>query len=346
MDYIQIIMKILNRVIDRYKAVDAYGAKGFLYPPKEFYQGTPYDPSYQQKLNNQKGTQAMSMDYGSLIGGIGSLIGGAGSLLGSSGKDRSLKQQAWYQGELLQHMPAHAVEGAKRAGIHPLVVMGHNPITGPSVAVGGSSGPDYRGFESAMRGLGQSVKDIIGKELNPYQRTKRALDLQYDEQRVIGQKLANDLTKMELEQLRNKPPSPSASKTPQAIPGAPGTEIIPKQVTPEGNPGVEVGDNPAMQWFTVNDGTGKYYIRGMSERFADASEEDPIAKSQYWSAQGGARVKGLKKPPFPPPKHVKAPIGKMWRWFPHKGWKLVPAETMLKPSHRRQRQIHFAPTFE
>lgn len=336
MDWFQIIVKIIGRIIDRIKMVDTYGAEGFAAPPKEFYQGTPFDPSADHKQRIQETNRSQVVDYGSLIGGIGSLLGGAGSLFGGGSSSDGFSQKGYGQwfGSQMATMPSlihlqttnqfkALKDSAKQQGYHPLAVLGQgSSMSAPAIVGQSDGGRSFRGFEESMHRLGQALNDIVGKNLTPYERTLQQLNLQERKESVIAKQLANDISRKELEEMKN-PPAPAVSSN-QALPGAPGTEIIKNEVKPEGNPGTSQGHNPAMQWFSMEENGRKYWFQAMSDRFADATEEDPITKFRFWKRSILNEGK-----PDRPPQHVKLKPGYIWSWKVGYGWTQVKDSSLM-----------------
>lgn len=290
------------------------------------------------------------MDWGELAGPVISAVGqvGGGLAAGSGGGSSDGFSQKGF-GQYIRMMPGEISTRLKsikkyseKYGFHPLAVLGQTAFNAAPTITGDQGYPNDYGIAGAMADMGQGLSRAMATKDTEYERKLRDLDLAYKTQQLHNLQLEGQ----SLEKgLRDVPTLPAKIDDLGNV-APPGAVVRPKQITPEGNPGTEVGHNPASQWFTVGDGNDRYFIRGMSERFADASEEDPLAKGQYWKAQGTETIKGIAKPPYPPPKHIAIPRGKMWRWFASKGWKLVPATDMLRRSHSRSTEIYWAPTFE
>lgn len=299
------------------------------------------------------GDYGMSEWLGPLISAAGNV--GGGIIAGSNSSDgfskKGANQAFWHQmlaNPLLMDNNTKSVrDTAEKYKFSPLALLGQQPSYSPPVGVGDSgygNGTDY-GIGRAMEGLGQDISEHFARKDTPYQKEMRQLQLEKSRQEVNNMGLEGQLIQKQIDNTGKNPPMPGVIDDDGNV--APnGTVVVPKQLYKEGNPGVSAGSNPAQQWFTLGEGNDRYFIRGMSDTFADASEEDPVAKGQYWAAQARDQGKGIIKPPYKPPKHVKIPRGKMWKWTRGKGWRLVPHTEMLKPYHKKEPQIFWAPTFE
>lgn len=122
------------------------------------------------------------------LGAAGSLAGG---LFGSSGKnshsyqyylDRDYNQSQ----RIAQNQPSWLVEGARRAGLHPLAVLGMPLATGSSHSIGAGPDSDYSWLSDVGQGIGRAAGALLSKE----DREKQQL---YDETRQKQQLKNNEL---------------------------------------------------------------------------------------------------------------------------------------------------------
>lgn len=104
------------------------------------------------------------MDWGSVIGGGLSAAGSiASGLLGKQGSGHSyqyyLDRQFNQTRDLAKNQPSWLVEGAKKAGLHPLAVLGMNVGSGQSFSMGdtGSSYQDTSWLNDAGQGIARAA---------------------------------------------------------------------------------------------------------------------------------------------------------------------------------------------
>ena len=93
---------------------------------------------------------------GSILGGIGALGGAFGGSDGIKGSD--LRKMQRVQLDFTEQYPWRVVRGARRAGLHPLFVMGNTPSMNMSGSIGGTTGGG--GVGDALRGIGRAVEGV------------------------------------------------------------------------------------------------------------------------------------------------------------------------------------------
>lgn len=124
---------------------------------------------------------------GSIAGGLFGNKGGGHSRQWYLDQDfRQYQRQLQYTAE---NQPSFLVEGAKRAGLHPLAVLGMPLTQGTTTSIGGmdsAGGRDYSWLSDAGQHIGRAAGALLSKD-------DRAKQQQYDETRQAQQLRNNDL---------------------------------------------------------------------------------------------------------------------------------------------------------
>lgn len=138
------------------------------------------------------------MDWGSVIGGGIQAAAGIGSALigGSGGSGHSyqyyLDRNYENTARLARNQPSWLVQGAKKAGLHPLAVLGMNPGSGQSFSMGdtGSGYKDASWLDDVGQGIGRAAGALVDRKTRAqqeaYNEAKMGLDLE-------NSKLQNEL---------------------------------------------------------------------------------------------------------------------------------------------------------
>lgn len=169
---------------------------------------------------------------GSALGGIGQLASGLG--LGGS-KGTSMRKQIEWALNYDHRAPSMKVYGAKKAGLHPLYVMGTGGSFSPSVSVG--RGQDYG---EVGLGLQQAIQALAGKKGDPVQAEMETLGLRQANAETLRSEYATEMAYIDLQREKQK----GMANAEQNIPPKPGRI------------GVKAGD-PLPLWIEVVDREGK-----------------------------------------------------------------------------------------
>jgi hypothetical protein len=300
----------------------------------------------------------MSSDFGigdwlpSVISAVGTIGGGATSALSSGSSSDGFSQKGYGQwlaaqgqsipyladleaaasGMKMGQVARYARKWGKKYGFSPLTLLGVPPMpSSPGIPIAGEpsygSGSDY-GIGKAMRELGQDISEHYKSQEDPYQQELKEIDIMWRRQQYENLKLEGQILEKDLYGPR-KPNSPQPL-APDGTVLPPGTAYDPKPQMHGGQPGTEPGDSPMSQWFQGENGT---YFKAMSDRFADATEEDIMAKARYWTDMLMSEVA-----PYPPPTHVKLKPGYMWSWKGTKGYSQVKLPDLTKGSLPRTKK--------
>lgn len=136
-----------------------------------------------------------------MLGSIGSLLQGASAVAGLFGgggaNNKDASRAAWESADIQENLwkrqlPA-LTEGARRAGLHPLVGAGINPASGPTVGVVGDSGGNR--VSDALDALGQNLSRSAAANEDKAQRAHRASIEALSLERA---KLENDLLRAQI----------------------------------------------------------------------------------------------------------------------------------------------------
>lgn len=141
----------------------------------------------------------------SIASGIKGLFGGGGS--NRKDASRAAKESADLQRYLWKNQIPDLVEGAKSAGLHPLVGAGVNPASGPTVGVVGDTGPTAMDrMEQLGQGVGRAAQALQSNEQRMFNEASQALILE-------KMKLENDLLRSQNTVIHraSNPPMPSTS---------------------------------------------------------------------------------------------------------------------------------------
>lgn len=275
----------------------------------------------------------MSGDFGasdwigpviSAVGNIGGGVAAGASQQSSDGfSKKGAGQQLQFEYGAAPTRAATLLRYSKAAGIHPLAALGQ-PFTtsAPTVVGSGKYGSDY-GVGDALDRMGQDISRAQAAKLSPEERKALLLDNEAKTIRNGNMSKEGQLLDLEIQKAMRDQPLPPARVDDLGNVSPPNTVFKRKEMMPEGQPGTEPGHSPASQWFNLEGA----YFKGMSDRFADASEEDIMAKARYWKKMLWSEVA-----PYPPPKHKKLPGSTRWKWVKGSGW--VPT-IMRKVSDRK-----------
>ena len=270
-----------------------------------------------------------SGDWSSIIGsGIGALGSIGGGIVAGGNSSDGFSQKGAYQKARFDYRSAPLrarafLRYAKEAGLHPLALLGSGGLSSTQVISGDQGFANDYGIADAMRQIGQ---DISSAQDRAADRDMRDLNYLIRLEDVKGRDLENQILQEQLRILRN-PPAPKDQHGKGVT--QPLFEYEPKRVPAEGNIGTEVGHAAATQWFNLEGA----YFKGMSERFADASEEDFAAKARYWSKMLQSEVA-----PYQPPKHIKLPKGYWWVWRKGVGYKPQKVKMGRTPNYSGRRK--------
>lgn len=244
---------------------------------------------------------------GSFLSGVSGIAGAFGGKKGMSNKDITYHQDRAdvLQRNLLKDQLPLMVEGAKTAGLHPLVAAGVNPATSSAVAsqVGDSGG----GFWDKLSDAGQNISRAAGAFSSRTEREKRD---KLDSLLLEKAGLENDLLRSQISTI-NRPTTPPVGGS---ITGSnAGAEYSPVQLT------TPTGPNGSKEGGAVNDFT---YARtaGGGLSIVPSSDvkqriEDSFIPQAQWSLRN---THILFNPPKPDPSEFPLPRGHFWRWYPGK----------------------------
>lgn len=208
-------------------------------------------------------------------GAVGSVLGGAGSLAsafggGSSKESRSMDQL--YRIYDWRNQARYLVEGAKKAGLHPLYAMGMPGVSHQAMSPYQVDRGERLG--RALKGMGQIAGAFDREERNI------RLDILREQHRAI--KLEND-------QKQNSEPLDSSIPWEPAILGQSDSvmnkqkdssvQVVPDRQLKHKIPGVSGGTHPFKTSFLDE---YNYFHRLQSDRAAQSLEEDMAGKSRYY----------------------------------------------------------------
>lgn len=126
---------------------------------------------------------------GSVVGGLLSGSGGSSTTQSINWGDYRKQQRLDRENQMLinQNQPSWIVEGARRAGLHPLAVLGGNMTSGSTHFVGSGTtssggGRDYSWLKQAGQGIGRAAGALLSQEDRAkqaaYDEANMALDLE------------------------------------------------------------------------------------------------------------------------------------------------------------------------
>lgn len=113
---------------------------------------------------------------------LGSVFGGGGKGMTEQLNIQGKAQKLWAE-KMARNLPRHQVTGAKKAGLHPLAVLGMTPAQGPQLS----------SFQNDMPG--QDLGRAMASGISGYQEAKMA-NLQIKEQELRNQKLQLEVNNM------------------------------------------------------------------------------------------------------------------------------------------------------
>lgn len=254
-----------------------------------------------------------AFDWGGFAGGaLGALGSVAGGLLGGSGGGGHsyqyyLDRDYAHREKITKNQASWIVEGAKKAGLHPLAAMGVQAASGSTHQIGGDygGGKDYSWLSDAGQGIGRAAGAFLSKE-------DRAKQQQYDEARMGLQlenaKLQNDYLNAQISQTRQdmamqlaRSAERSLIKTGQnpgfqvGVDGRTTRQVIDGQNDAIGSklfkvkppeliashpdrPFAEAGSHPEVKWSRTSDGG---YAPMRSQALEEALEDDLIGSISW-----------------------------------------------------------------
>jgi hypothetical protein len=185
----------------------------------------------------------------SALSAISSVFGGGGL---SERKAAALEFD--YQKRLAEERPAWLVEGAKRAGISPLVAMGMQPTNAPAVQAFGKDN-----FFSKVGEMGQG----ISRAAEAYSDSKQRASLfeqesRMNELKIKNAEIQNAMAASDLALRRTGKTVPINDTSSQLIAGQGDVQKNPSEYTASrrGNPSLEAAPPaPAVKEFIMSDGT-------------------------------------------------------------------------------------------
>lgn len=284
------------------------------------------------------------------ISAVGSLIGGLGSLFGKSGGSDAgatadlmqhstnlSKHQAYWQA---MDLPSYMVEGAKKAGIHPLVAMGMKPeMVAPSVVPMYKGERDWEGAGQAFQRAGAHLDTIVNKQ-------NAALDLEYKELRNKNLEIENQAKEKAINDMTSGPAYNAglAANDFEASTGivnmksTPANEIVPDRTTASRSPGKAAGVGPLEKDALEKDPYGdKVYLWDVLDpQLSDTLESDAFNGVKRFVQKFWGYIKGIAKNPQKPT--LNPPPGTKWYWNKWRGqWYLTKPGTIKKGRHQYQR---------
>jgi len=202
----------------------------------------------------------MLAEAGAVLSGIGAI----GGLFGKKNKGPSLEEQNQAQLDLWKGQLPAMVEGAKSAGLHPLVAAGVNPA---QASYGSSQVGDS--WSDRLSSAGQNISRAASAMSD---RDDRMKVQQRDALLLEKMKLENDLLRSQITTVnRSMTPPVGGSSTGSSQGSEYGVQFQPKQIT-MGKGSYEAGHVPANANFVFNDGDT---VRGPSSDFQQAIEDSP-----------------------------------------------------------------------
>lgn len=283
------------------------------------------------------------MAWPAIVAAIGSAAGGAGSMLSSLGGSSNdavsmsvdqLRQQ--YEEQLKfdkvysRKHPLWAAQGARAAGLNPLVSMGLQPSTfQPSASGVGHTESSTSRLGDAMQGLGEMGQSIARAASAYYDRAQKdsvMLDLESKQLRNEGQMLQNQALRKDLQDVASGPAynfntsGNDFDKSLNIIPQG-GTKVVPDQVTAGSSMGKTHGIHHLETDYVDDKG---YLWEIVNQQAGEALESDQAQQMRRTIVVGGKYIKGYFKPPVKPKR--KAPPGYAWAYRKIRGqWQLVRA---------------------
>lgn len=286
-----------------------------------------------------------AFDWGGFAGGaLGALGSVAGGLLGGSGGGGHsyqyyLDRDYAHREKITKNQASWVVEGAKKAGLHPLAAMGIQAASGSTHQIGGDygNGKDYSWLSDAGQGIGRAAGALLSKE-------DRAKQQQYDEARM-GLQLENsrlqneylntqiDQTKQDMAMQLARSAERSLIKTGQP----PGFQLgvdgrVTRQVIDGQNdatssslftvkpaelvashpqtPNAEAGSHPELKW--TRTGLGGY-APARSQALEEAMEDDTLGAIRYNIRNGIGSFMSDQR--FAPPRRYLPDGGKSGRYY-------------------------------
>lgn len=184
---------------------------------------------------------------------LGGLLGGKTSKKSQVGLARNMSTvQLDHDKASALNRPSWIVEGANKAGISPLVAMGLQPSSVPSISVGDDGG----GMASAMSSMGQNLGRAAEAYLSRDQRAKMEVR---DGLALERAKLENDLLRSQISSVNRTAGTPGLPSSSGYFAGqgdAGGVSVVPDEVIAKakGDPSTRAGKHAAFQEYDVGNG--------------------------------------------------------------------------------------------
>lgn len=252
------------------------------------------------------------MSFFSSLSGIGSALSGISGIAGAfgGGKGMSNKDVTYHQDRadvlqrnLLRDQLPLMVEGAKTAGLHPLVAAGVNPAS--SSAVAASVGDSGRNFWDKLSEAGQNVSRASSALETATQRESRKV---LDGLTLERAQLENDLLRSQISSI-NRPTTPAIGGSTTG--SSAGAEYVPTRISQQTGPnGSKEGGSVTDFNYARTAGGGLTIVPS-----ADVKQriEDAFIPEAQWTLRN---THILFNPPRPDPKEFPLPPGQFWRWYP------------------------------
>ena len=114
----------------------------------------------------------MPLTWDNALPFAGDLLKGLSGFFGNSGPGltEQANRQLNYTAELAENYPSWVVEGARRAGLHPLTALGINPASGPSFSIA-----EENKIGDAMSYMGQGLHRAAQAQMTTMDRLQQRL---------------------------------------------------------------------------------------------------------------------------------------------------------------------------
>lgn len=204
------------------------------------------------------------------IGGIASAVGAVGSAASALGlggnRSDGIKKQTEYALSYLHRAPSMQVYGAKKAGLHPLYVMGTGGAFSPTV----SSQP-ARDPGAAVSHLAEGVKQFTRKKGDPVGAALETLGLRQARAETLRSEYATEMAHLELQKARQAGVSGNGVQTFAAQ--APNNQVLLK-LNPQGE---------------VVDVTGMPTVEPLESYFGELGELEQSVRNYFERTRRAAR---------------------------------------------------------
>lgn len=230
---------------------------------------------------------------GSAISAAGSV---AGSLIGSSNASKQAKNDRDFQKRFAKKGIQWRVRDAEAAGLHPLAALGASTLSPSPTSTASTGNRDY-GIAQASQQIGRA----LAARQTQYQKDLAKTILQQEIAKAKGYDIDNQIRQHRLDELNNNKSGPGQADffdtnvNPNSIfgtkDGSPtGTVTVPKQITAKRSPSRTAGSQAGLDTFGIEDGS----VDALNERLAEATENDPIAKTRINAIRGREIANSIK----------------------------------------------------